>query len=156
MCFRGLGPSCSRIQAMIEELYIQSATAPIQYFHRCPSAVRRKDAHIAKSPSRAHLRREGNSPLFSTTSRVKLILRLLGSTKADEHSTSTARPAYTVFIRRCAHKACRTHSICYRQPGVNCTSSATRRSWLYWRKITAVAVCGLFAQRCSNLRRRMD
>jgi hypothetical protein len=36
-------------------------------------------------PSRAPLRREGNSLLFSEASGVKLIRGLFGSTKADDH-----------------------------------------------------------------------
>ena len=67
-------------------VYIQPTAPRIQNFHGCllpPCDVRMHKSR--KSPSRAPLRREGDSPLYSTASRVKLIRGLLGSTKANDH-----------------------------------------------------------------------
>ena len=66
-------------------VYVQSAAPTVQNFHGCllpPCNVRMHKSR--KSPSRAPLRRKGDSPLFSTASRVKLIRGLLGSTKAND------------------------------------------------------------------------
>jgi hypothetical protein len=67
-------------------VYIQSAATRVQDFHSSlllPCDVRMHKSR--KSPSRAPLRREGDSLLFSKASRIKLIRGLFGSTKADHH-----------------------------------------------------------------------
>src|SRR5438046_7061918 len=67
-------------------MHIQSAALWIQNFHGCLLPPREVRMHKSrKSPSRAPLRREGDSLLFSTASRVKLIRGLSGSIKADDH-----------------------------------------------------------------------
>lgn len=68
---------------------------------------------LRKSPSRAPLRREGYSLLFSEASRVKLIRGLFGSTKADDH-VRPRRNSLTRFHRPlCPKRTCRTHPICF-------------------------------------------
>jgi len=41
--------------------------------------------------------------------------RALGAIKADDHIRPRRPPAYSVFIGRCAEKACRTHLIWLQQ-----------------------------------------
>src|SRR5262249_1076671 len=67
-------------------MYIQSAASRIQHFHGSPLPpcdVRMRQ--LRKSPSRAPLPKEGDSPLFLEASRAKLIRGLFGSIKADDH-----------------------------------------------------------------------
>ena len=81
---------------------IQPAAPRIQNFHGClllPCDVRMHKSQ--KSPSRAPLRTEGDSPLFSAASRVKLIRGLFGSTKANDHIRRRLRQPNS-FIGRCA------------------------------------------------------
>jgi hypothetical protein len=68
-----------------------------------------------KSPSRTPLRREGNSPLFLTASRVKLIRGLLGSTKANDHIRRRLRQPKSFSSAVVPEMACRTHPICLRE-----------------------------------------
>src|SRR5579862_7301628 len=64
-----------------------------------------------KSPSRAPLRREGDSPLFSTASRVKLIRGLSGSTKANDRIRPRLRQPNPFSLAVVLERACRTHPI---------------------------------------------
>ena len=93
-------------------MHIQSAAPRVHNFHGRllpPCDVRMHKSR--KSPSRAPLRREGDSPLFSTASRVKLIRGLLGSTKANDHIRPRLRQPNSFSFAVVPEMACRTHPI---------------------------------------------
>ena len=79
------GPQ-NRSAALAQRVAGQSAAPRVHHFHGRllpPCHVRLHKSRT--SPSRALLRREGDRPMFSTASRVKLIPGLLGSTQANDH-----------------------------------------------------------------------
>src|SRR6516164_1918990 len=82
--FAGLRKSNTSSDAGL--VHIQSAAPRVHHFHGRLLPPCHVWLHKSRtSPSRALLRREGDRPLFSTASRVKLIPGLLGSTQANDH-----------------------------------------------------------------------